>query len=441
MIEYTTSMPSTSKGTETSAAEARPSGEQQVIAKRQGLIDPLDDHYWNQIAEDTESLRLDPHLLDRVSQLIEFRGYAGSSQPPTLVYVAMTSRLFPRPMNVNISGESAIGKNQTAEAAIKLHPTGAVHIVSAASPMAMVYEKENFQHRHIFFMEADSIPEDGRAGSAIRSLAADNVFRYSVVEYDKETGESQTRTIVKDGPTGLLTTTTKSLDPQLSTRMLEIQLRDDPSQTRTIMEAQAERVNPPKVYADEIDTELMLFVWLQEYLVARGEWRVAVPFAPTLSRLVPSTAVRMRRDFMQLLTCIQAVALLYQWQRPRTPEGWVEASVEDYGRARELLAPIFDTTAAEGLTDAVHATVLAIDQKERDIALPTLMKRLRRSKTSVQRRVQKAIEGGWLINDEKEPGYPARLRRGAPLPAVVSALPTVEELVKALGSTTPSTVH
>jgi hypothetical protein len=206
-------------------------------------------------------------------------------------------------------------------------------------------------------------------------------------------------------------------------------LPDDPAQTRGVMQAQANRVNPPRNDADDVEDERAQFVLLQEYLIARGEWRVAIPYAPTLARLIPSTAVRMRRDFLQLLTCIQAIALLYQWQRPRNPEGWVVASLDDYDRARDLLAPIFDTVAADGVTDVIRVTVLAIGPTETDVTETTLRERLKRSKTAVWRRVSRAIVGGWLINDEKERGFPARLRRGAPLPAAtIDALPTVEKL-------------
>jgi len=40
-----------------------------------------------------------------------------------------------------------------------------------------------------------------------------------------------------------------------------------------------------------------------------------IPFANVLAELVPSKTVRMRRDFRQLLTSVQAVALLRQCQR------------------------------------------------------------------------------------------------------------------------------
>ena len=130
----------------------------------------------------------------------------------------------------------------------------------------------------------------------------------------------------------------------------------------------------------------------------------------------------MRRDFRQLLTTIQAVAFLHQCKRGRTPEGWVEATVEDYANARGLLAPIFDTIAAEGVTAAVRATVEAVKEGE-EVSEAELVRRLGLSKAAVSYRVKRAVQGGWLVNHEQRKGCPARLARGVPLPEATSALP------------------
>ena len=42
--------------------------------------------------------------------------------------------------------------------------------------------------------------------------------------------------------------------------------------------------------------------------------------------------------------------------------------------------------------------------------------------------VNRALQGGWLVNRETRKGYPAKLALGAPLPEQVSALPAPERL-------------
>lgn len=367
-----------------------------------------------------------PDLLDRVGRAIELRGYAGDPNPPKLVYVAIASRFLERPQNLAVIAQAAAGKNTAVDAARDLHPPEAVYVVKAGSSRLLIYNEEDLRHRVVLFAEADSIPEDGPAASAVRNLASDNEMTYEVVERDERTGRHDTRKIVKPGPTGLITTSTRSLGEQMGTRLLEVPISDDADQTRRVLKAHAARVNPGTT--DPFD--LAPFHALQHWLDLAGERRVAVPFAGVLAELVPATAVRMRRDFRQLLTCVQSIAFLHQCQRRRTREGWVEATINDYAAARGLLAPIFDTVAAEGVTPAVRQTVESVTEGE-EITEAELTRRLGLSKAAVSYRVQRAVKGGWLINAEQRKGYPARLSRGAAMPEQASALPA-PDLVRAV---------
>lgn len=71
----------------------------------------------------------------------------------------------------------------------------------------------------------------------------DKELAYDVVERNPKTGTHQTRRIHNLGPTGLITTSTRSLQHQLGTRMLEISISDDVAQTRQVMRAQAAAVD------------------------------------------------------------------------------------------------------------------------------------------------------------------------------------------------------
>lgn len=192
--------------------------------------------------------------------------------------------------------------------------------------------------------EADSLPEDGPAASAIRSLMTDREMAYEVVEKGED-GRFTTRRIVKPGPTGLITTSLKPFGDQASTRMLTVPISDSAKLTRLILHAHAERRN-----AAVCPPDLTPWVAFQRWLALTGERRVVIPFAHALADAVPADAVRMRRDFPQLLSVIQAIALLYQWQRPRDPQGRIVATLEDYAQARWLLEEVFGATVSEGVT-------------------------------------------------------------------------------------------
>ena len=104
----------------------------------------------------------------------------------------------------------------------------------------------------------------------------------------------------------------------------------------------------------------------------------------TVGATLETHCVRMRRDFRQLLTTIQTVAFLYQCQRQRTCTGWVEATIEDYLIARQLLESAFDAVAGESVTPVVRATVEAVKAGE-EISETALAQRL---KLSIGRPVQ-----------------------------------------------------
>ena len=216
----------------------------------------------------------------------------------------------------------------------------------------------------------------------------------------------------------------------MGTRVLEIHLPDDPEQTREILRAQARRAQAP----EELNAVVVEpFIELQRWLAEEGEHRVSVPFAEHLADELPTHSVRMRRDFQQLLTCIQAVAVLYECQRNRDADGAIIATLDDYEQARQLLAPVFDAVCAEGLTPAIRETVEAV--RVGDVTSESdLAKRLSRSKSTVSYRVKRAVDGGWLVNEEWRQGHPARLVRGAPLPDEVTSLPSVERVLERMGA-------
>jgi len=375
--------------------------------------------------ETSAALLRDPELFVRVGEAMRAGGYAGDLRAPTLVYVAATSRLLERPQNLAVVSASASGKNRTIDAALELIPPDAVYIEAAGSARAVIYAEEHFEHRVVVFSEADSIPEDGPAASAVRSLAADNKLAYDVVEKNPQTDRFETRHIDKPGPTGLITTSTKSLGAQMGTRVLEVALADDPDQTRQVMRAHARAVMDNGASQPDLGP----FLAMQRWLEVSGASHVTVPFAAVLADLVPPAAVRMRRDFRQLLTCIQAVALLHQQQRDRAADDSVIATLVDYAHARELLTPIFDAVIAEGLTNAVRETVEAVNPDE-EVTEATLVTRLGLSKSTVSYRVGRAVSGGWLVNRETRKSHAARLARGAPLPGQVHALPTVDQVAE-----------
>jgi hypothetical protein len=249
---------------------------------------------------------------------------------------------------------------------------------------------------------------------------------FDTVEKDPETGQSFTRRVSKEGPTGLITTGVRYVEIQTSTRILAITISDDPEQTRKILKAEA-AIASGQASAPSAAL-IAVFQDFQRWLAAQPSPTVVVPFAPILAEKIPVREIRIRRDFKQLHSVVKAIALLNRHHRSLDYLGRIVADVADYGWARKLLVSVFKSIVSGGVTDAIRQTVDAVPDDGSDVSEADLVRALKLSKSTVNYRVNRALWGGWLRNLESRSGHPLRLVRGVPLPADDSPLPTVEEL-------------
>jgi len=374
----------------------------------------------------------EPDILLWVDKAMMANGYAGDLTPARLTYVALTSRFLERPMNLVFTGDPAAGKNATIDAALALVPREDVYIFGASSPTSLIYTNQDFRHRVVLFKEADSIPDDGPAASAIRALAEGNKLLYEVTAFNSATGRVETRIIDKDGPTGLITTSIRALRRQLHTRVLQVPLPNEVVTTREVMRSKG-RAAAGK-HPESAPARIRPFLALQRWLAVAGERRVIVPFGEVLADSMPmdTMELRTRRDFDQLLSCVKTIAFLHQCQRARTRDRAIIATIDDYRVARELLEASFQAAVAESLTAVIRQTVEAIEPHEdKGISVTELAARLEISKTLASWRVARAIKKQWLLNLEPPGRRPYRLRRWKPLPELDPALPEADGVQEA----------
>ena len=401
------------------AKAARPASELRAEAQSEEASEALD------LAR---SLLETPDLLERVSDAIRAGGYAGDVRPAILAYIALTSRRLAHPMKLAFIAQSAAGKNYAVDAATALMPPTAYVLMRSGSATALIYTDEGFEHKILIVGEADSIPEDGPVASAVRSIVTDSCMEYHVTERDPDTARFVVRRVVKEGPTGLITTSTCSLKAQMETRALEVSISDSPQQTREIILLQSESVNRERPAFD-----VTPFVALQRWLELAGDCSVTIPFARQLGEAVPADLVRMRRDYPQLLAAIQAMALLYQRQRERDHGGRIIATLDDYSMARDLLLDVFTATATGGVTKTVRETVNALTglyDGEHPLTVKAVGDAQGLAKSTALYRVRRALELGYLENQETGRGKPAKLVPGDPLPEDRPALPDPSELAR-----------
>jgi predicted DNA-binding transcriptional regulator len=362
------------------------------------------------------ALMREADILEALSKVVESSGLVGEADNAKILYLALTSRLFERPVSIAIKGVSAGGKSYTVETVLKFFPNAAFFARTARTGMsekALIYSEESFKHRFIIIYEAAGMNSD-MMSYIIRTLLSEGRIDYEFVDKTASDGLLP-KHIVKEGPIGLITTTTQAkLHPENETRLLSLSVVDTKEQTKAVMKSLA---------ADRADLVDYVPWHLLQMRLAEGERRVEVPFAGQLADLIPPVAVRLRRDFKLLLTLVRAHALLHRETRGRDAQGRIIATVTDYGVVKSLVLKLFSEGVGATVSDAIRETVEAVEGVGKEVSITTLAKLLNLDKSAVTHRVRKAIERGFLVNREEKKGLPARIQVLDPLPEAQEILP------------------
>lgn len=374
------------------------------------------------------ALSSDPDILGKFAVAIRGGGLVGEVATAKLTYLVLTSRLLDKPVSLGVKGLSSSGKSFVVESTLRFFPPSAYIARTAMSSRALIYTDESFRHRVLVLFEVDAMREGNEEDPTayiIRTLLSEGRIDYEVTVRSKDKGFT-TRHIVKEGPTGLVFTTTKDqIHGENETRVLSVTSDDTAEQTRKILASMA-------VEGAGRGPDLQPWIALQSWLQT-AEHRVTIPFAEALAKEVPAAAVRLRRDFRAVLGLIQCSAILHQQTRVRDTEGRIVATLEeDYEVVRELVAPLISEgvgrTVSEATREAVEAViVLGVGQPD-GVTATALAAALELDKSAARRRLLVASRGGWVVNKEDQRGKPGRWAAGEPLPTVEDVLPVVARL-------------
>jgi hypothetical protein len=132
------------------------------------------------------------------------------------------------------SGSEASGKSWTIERVLDFFPEEAYYLLTAMSERALAYGTEPLSHRFLVLFEAAGLESDF-ASYLVRSLLSEGCVRYETVEKGKD-GELKARLVEREGPTGLIVSTTSvSLHPENETRLFSVSATDTPKQTELVL--------------------------------------------------------------------------------------------------------------------------------------------------------------------------------------------------------------
>lgn len=368
-------------------------------------------------AELAPALVQEKDILAKSIEALSAMGVVGEDKVVKLVYLCMTSRHLPRPVSLLVKGPSSAGKSHTVGGVLKLFPKSAYFELTAMSERALVYTKEEFIHRFVVLHEAVGL--GGETGSyLVRSLLSEGKIDYMTVEKTEKGLVS--KPLKKDGPTGLISTTTAvGIHPENETRHISVTVNDSPAQTRLILEAMAEGAT--------YDFNPAEWVELQEWIDgARHE--VIIPFAKAIVQCIPSTsAVRLRRDFGAVLALIKTHAILHQASRTVDDAGRIVATIEDYKAVHDLVANLISCGVEVSIPVEVRETVEAVKELGRTmktgVTVTEVAHKLGLDRSSASRRVSRALELEYL-KDENE----GRRKRTCEL-SVIGTLPTDDHIL------------
>jgi hypothetical protein len=393
----------------------------------------LSDHASDEQLTDPPPLALEPDILSRFSNDLRLAGVAGEQRLAKLTYLCLTSRLLKwgkptnRPVSMIAKGTSSTGKSYTQRAVLRFFPAWAVFDLGSMSKRYLLYSEESLSYRFIVIPEWTSIASDVELVASLRVLLSEGHLVHGTVEGD---GKKEARKLEKEGPTGLLmTTTAAAVDSELETRCLSDMTDDSPEQTRRVFEGLAE-------LEDEEESSVHWPSWhgLQAWLENYGESRVVIPYVMAAAKLMPTVATRLRRDFVSMLCLVRAHAILHQASRERDERGRIVATLVDYAIVRDLVGEIVAEGADASVSPAIRETVeavrdlLEIDGGREYVTMKRIVDKLGIGRTATYDRIRRALMTGYVVNVAPERERGKKIALGAALPGEATFLPTPEQI-------------
>jgi hypothetical protein len=310
--------------------------------KRKGEQEPTEPPMSEEEKRTAENILKSPTLLFDILKMVKKLGVVGEEKNVLLHYIIFTSRQLKHPLSATVKGDSSSGKSFTLLTTMKLQPESAYIDLTDATPQSFFYcSEDHFKHKIIVIFEKHG---GERADYAIRTLQSEGKLKILVPIKNPETGQFETQTIEKEGPTGFVTTTTASqIHAENDTRNISMFPDQSSAQTSRVYESVDARylgIQPIQ------ETELK--PWHDAQLLLE-QLPVYIPFVKSFRKYFPSHIVRTRRDYGHFLAVLEAVAFLHQKQREV-----VELNGKKFIRATLADAYITKTIVEDTLSKSIY---------------------------------------------------------------------------------------
>jgi len=300
------------------------------------------------VRQDADAMLRAPDLFKRIIDDTAAMGVAGERELIATVYLVGVSRLLDKPLAAIVQGLSSSGKSYVPERVASLFPPEAILLATQQTPQALFYMSAgSLSHRFIVAGERSRMDQDDAADAtrALREMLSSG--KLSKLLPMKIDGRMETKLIEQDGPIAYIETTTLSkIFDEDANRCILVSTDERREQTQRIVRKLAEH------YAGNLSGCHARRIAERHHAAQRmlHSWPVVIPFANRLGELFDSDRVEVRRAFPQLMSMVQASAILHQYQRKFAGD-WLVTAVDDYQLAQHLLARPFARQLGGGLSD------------------------------------------------------------------------------------------
>jgi hypothetical protein len=357
----------------------------------------------NKDLEEAKSLLKSPDLLDRIVSFFE-QSYIGRKKEEKLIYLVGLFTKLNLSTIVIVTGETSSGKSSLIETVLLSFPDEVKLTYTATSERFFLYLNQPLHNKILTIFEINGVT----ALPFLKTFISEG--KASIGTVLKRKGELQPIQIEKDTK-GLVifTTTTNPIieDAETANRGFLLNLETTPELIREIL--------LKKRFLKKQDFKVLKLVYK---LIKPLE--VEIPFEEFIAGALPVGKSRILRDYDKIVGLIKASALLHQYQREKTPDGKITATIADYKIVYELQDIIMP--AISELTKRQEDFLKWLAPEKTFEETKSYWKEGKANRTTVYRWIKNLISLGYI--DETSLGY--KVIRNT---AVVPALPEPETLI------------
>jgi hypothetical protein len=351
-----------------------------------------------------EQLLQSPDLIEKTIKHVHILGVAGEDDLIITIYVIGTSRLLAKPLAGLTMGLSSVGKSFVINTVSRLFPEESILRAHRITPKALQYlPPDSLVHRFVVAGERSQLKDEAAAEAtrALREMISDG--RLSVlVTTPQKAGPSQAVHIEQKGPIAYVESTTLGIQDIFNedrTRFILLCADEGTDQSRAIIDKIAKSVSSPG-NPDTPDSVIALHHTTQRLLQPLD---VVIPFAMELRDCLPVERVEVRRTFGHLISLIQAVALLYQFQRGKNEHGQILATPDDYAIVRKYLIRPLATSLGHVLTPGAQA-LLDVVKSMGEFAPSEVEGSVPYGIGTVRSRIRELVSAGQVIQTQEAKG-------------------------------------